>query len=191
MELGPEEWAPSKNSKPKSSFTFLTVEPQNEHERPRLSAGVRKQMKSHLTLLQHKRTRQEKAAKISGWLTSSLGRQRDVDVDIKGDNTAQSFPGMRVPRLERKQVLAAKSEDKSGSVEILLKREKTSSPVMLQLPSGVLEQSFSRGSMAFRTFALNDSANVIGSSLSRLQFDVSSVMVSSIPMTNHRAPFRS
>lgn len=43
---------------------------------------------------------------------------------------------------------------------------------------GTLAHSFSRGSMAFRTFLLHDSDNTVGLALHRLGFDISNVMVS-------------
>lgn len=43
---------------------------------------------------------------------------------------------------------------------------------------GTLAHSFSRGSMAFRTFLLHDSDNTVGRALYRLGFDISNVMVS-------------
>lgn len=179
MEIGPENWASKQNED--TSFTFLTVEPQKEHERPRLSAGVRKQMKSHLTILQHKRVRQEKAARISGWLTSSLGRQKEANVEAKAKEevAGRSSPCVRVPRVEQGWALSER-EDEVELAEASSKRRMKSSTFVWQLPTGVLEQSFSRGSMAFRTFALDDPSNVIGSSLSRIQLDISSVLVSHV-----------
>ncbi|CZT21159.1 uncharacterized protein RCC_07020 [Ramularia collo-cygni] len=172
MELGPEQWDPSPTAD--TSFTFLTVEPQNGNERPRLSAGVRKQMKSHLTLLQHKRGRQQRAAKISGWLKSSLGRQNEGSDEGKREGSGPS--SLCISRAGQGRGLA-ECKDKPGYAAASSKRQRTnSSGAALQPPTGVLEQSFSRGSMAFRTFCLDDPSNIIGSSLSRLQLDVSSVL---------------
>lgn len=175
MELAPKKVDSA--GKSESSFTFLAVEPQNE--RPRLSAGVRKQMKRHLTLLQHKRTRQQRAAKTSSWLTSSLGRQElAAAADLEEYSTSSS--NISEVRLDQQGPSTARCEDggeTTESMEFTLKRRNRD--LILQLPSGVLEESFSRGSMAFRTFALTDSDNVIGKSLSRIQLDVSSVLVSS------------
>lgn len=167
MELSPEEWEPTPPQTGNTSFTFLAVEPQNE--RPRMSAGVRKQMKSHLTLLQHKRTRQERAQKISGWLKSTLGRREEANVGTEAEGC------VKVTRAGKS--LAVQNDVDAESAEMITTRLSQSAERMLwKLPTGTLEQSFSRGTMAFRTFALNDPANVVGASLSRLQLDVSSVL---------------
>lgn len=191
MELSPEEWAPTSKSKSNinTSFTFLAVEPQNE--RPRLSAGVRRQMKSHLTLLQHKRARQERAAKISNWLTGSLGRQSQRESTTELVNSGMEGLTVKVKREHSGHSSTNESAEAEAEAEVrwpIGNRQsqshdaKTAWQHCHQLPSSALEQAFSRGSMAFKTFALHDSANVIGKSLSRLQLDVSSVLVSAILM---------
>ncbi len=56
--------------------------------------------------------------------------------------------------------------------------EETHAHEGLLVPGSTLVQSFSHGSPAFQTFAIDDPENIVGTSLQNLRFDASSIMVS-------------
>ena len=149
------------------SFKFVVIERPTDAK----SRGYRKQVRSHVTSLQHRRAREDAEAAVE---TARLLERRIIDGGPVAIPRVLKGKGRKRKRNGRPAV------PRSRSAPDLLEAT-TSGSSDLVLPSSPLAKSFSQGTAAFRTFALHDPMNDVGRNLESLNLNCSSVMVSLRP----------
>lgn len=147
-----------------ATFKFVLI------ERPGDAAvdhRVRRQVKSHVSRLQHRQERERQFAATSSknlvkpsrpivpsTMDSSIRDTRYEDVNKSSGSAASSS------RDSSESTATSKTTTHEGTLE----------------EHSALERSFSRGSVAFRTIALKDTENQVGKNLAELRLDISNVM---------------
>lgn len=157
--------------KPSNNAEFQFVVMQGP--RDALQHKTRKQIRSHVTKVQHQRTREKLRNNQARSLTSGAASKVTGTVDSKDAST-----------LVKKEDETDVAPEYEGNATKLEQYPKTSlpsfaaePPVSLTIPHSASFEALSRGVMAFRTFALQDTTNTISKSLGTLGLELSSVMV--------------
>jgi hypothetical protein len=162
------------------AFKFVNYERPGDATNER----VRRQVRSHVSRLQHRQNRerqfhqiaQSKVQRLEAGASSGLGSSED------GLTTAVAPADVRNATASWNRHSTAESDTTSEEatdhqqVFIPASRPAVAQPPLVALPSSALERSFSRGSLAFRTIALNDPENIMGRNIAELKLDLSSIM---------------
>lgn len=167
-----------------------------EHPTKRASGDVRKRVRSHVTKLQHQRNREKE---IESHTTTTRPFIPYSSHQIKQRTSPKK--SAKAAKVRKPKTIAS---DQAGVAQRTLARHGLFDAAQIRSPKkagdeeddvkelplaqywtdfGPISRSelgvaFSRGTMSFRTFALDDSTNTIGSSLEALGLDVASVLVS-------------
>jgi len=151
-----------------ANFSFVHI------ERPGATVDqrVRRQVKSHVSRLQHRQERERQfAVKRSKDLDKSSGATSSSTRDsFKSSETVASITRDSSDSSVDSQTVNSQNVD-SQNVDPQTTHEGNN----LEEQSA-LERSFSRGSIAFRTIALKDTENQVGKNIAGLRLDISNVM---------------
>lgn len=165
------------------------------HEQPgiRKNGVTAKQVRSHVTRQQHRQKRELNKRAIA--LLHSTTSTPTTPEPVTKVNCKSQYPGSLLPTLlsqSSDETLRDASIETSTNIEEISRRplpssvgcsdpdeaSKESTPDAWLCPSNGLLRAFSQGQMSYRTTLLQDTDNVIGTSLDILHLDLSSVMVS-------------
>lgn len=166
---------------------------------------LRRQVRSHVTQSQHRSSRQASASKRAHHRNTNRSEvDKAAKSTFRADQRKKTKPSVaqqksKAGSLEdaedteteshgaHSRSLSLKTNDRSviddpppssGETDVpTVFQEETRARTVRLFPDSVLEKSFSRGVVAFRTITLADPTNVVGESLNRLQFDVSALLV--------------
>lgn len=147
--------------------------------RDSMQQKTRKQIRSHVTKVQHQRIRERlqnsnATSTTAGAVSStdhSVSTRRSAAIAKKGEDLVTAHENVED---------ATKIDHQQESTHPLWALENSN---RFAIASSELLEAFSRGTMSFRTFALQDSSNVVGKNLRELGLGLSSVMVSANAMT--------
>lgn len=180
----------------KTNFVFI------EHPQDTKDARFKRQVRTHVTRAQHRKTRERTRQAIREQIAAGPNtdarhgppqeglvppwrlQQESVGESSSAMNTRNTSEiQSHFQQAQPNTVNSTASRGVRSFAERLasgmLDSGNTSLEDALVHPGSNLGKSFSRGVMAFRTFALNDATNVVGVSLSQLELDVAIVLVSS------------
>lgn len=161
----------------------------------RATGDVRRRVRSHVTKLQHQRTREKEIINHSGAARpfipyASLAERPRADAAKSGKPAGVKKAKSNAIAAERPAALAKRRNDKFLKAKPSKKQplEESEDQTLVKggenywkgfglLGNSSLGTAFSRGTMSFRTFALDDSTNTVGTSLEALGLDLSSVLV--------------
>lgn len=160
----------------------------------RASGDVRRRVRSHVTKLQHQRNREREidfhttSSRPFISYSSESAKQRSAPKK-SGKVTKAKKPKVSVVPQDAAEKAALKRQHGNLLQIRSLKKEESDEDEKLaqaaapygthcdKLTLSDLGVAFSRGTMSFRTFALDDSTNTVGASLEALGLDVASVLV--------------
>jgi hypothetical protein len=165
------------------TFKFVNIERPGDATNER----VRRQVRSHVSRLQHRQNRERQfhqAAHLKGVAAARLDAGASSSLDSSEDGRSTVVAPADVRNTITSWTRHSSTESDSTSEETAERQQisppasgfATAQPSLLALPSSVLEKSFSRGSLAFRTISLNDPDNIIGRNVAELKLDLSSIM---------------
>jgi hypothetical protein len=173
MDRKPSSSSSALETRDGPAFRFVNIERPGDATNER----VRRQVRSHVSRLQHRQNRerqfqqaaQSKAHRLEAGASSSLESSED------GHSTAVTPADAR--NVTASWTRHSTTESDTTSEESADHQQAfTAQPPLIALPSSALEKSFSRGSLSFRTIALNDPDNIIGKNIAELKLDLSSIM---------------
>jgi hypothetical protein len=165
----------------KSDFKFVNI------ERPADAANerVRRQVRSHVSRLQHRQNRERLSHQASRsrdieFAKEASGASNSIDSSEDGQLTVVAPAKVRnkTPSWIRHSTESDSTPDESTEIRHISPPpiQLDASPSVLTSPTSALEKAFSRGSLAFRTISLNDPDNIIGRNVAELRLDLSSIM---------------
>ena len=156
---------------------------------------VRRQVRSHVTRLQHRQNRQNRERRQSHAVSHPRGVATDAEpastsssLDTSEDGRVSSIapPNVsNIPEVASAWLRHSTESDSTTDESVekqLISPFATRPPVQgvfpsaLTTPTSALERAFSRGSLAFRTISLNDPDNIIGRNVAELKLDLSSIL---------------
>lgn len=134
-----------------TGFKFVHI------ERPGAAVDqrVKRQVKSHVSRLQH---RQERERQFAISRSKELERSSENPALITRNSSESTAESQNVSTADSHNVGSQTAHE--GNLEI----------------ESAIERSFSRGSVAFRTIALKDTENQVGKNIAGLRLDISNVM---------------
>lgn len=168
-----------------STFQFVNIDRPGDASDLR----VRKQVRSHVSRLQHRQNRQNRERRQSHPVSHSRGVGFDAEpastsssLDTSEDGCVSPITPTNVSQKTsswlRHSTESDSTPDESAQNQLIppsTKRSPATLPV-LRTPTSALERAFSCGSLAFRTISLNDPDNTIGRNVAELKLDMSSIM---------------
>lgn len=152
---------------------------------------VRRQVRSHVSRLQHQQNRQNRQNRERQSHLESQSQRVAADAEPASNSSSlDSSEDGHVPAtaptnarnratLWLRHSTESDSTPDEGAESQLISPPATRLPVfpsVLTFPTSALEKAFSRGSLAFRTVSLNDPDNIIGRNVAELRMDISSIM---------------
>ena len=164
-----------------SNFKFVNVERPGDPA----NARVRRQVRSHVSRLQHRQNRERQSreglrsrgiaadADAAGG-SSSIDSSEDGRVTIVAPDDARNKTASWIRRSTESD--STPEENAETKPHPPLVTHLAISPSVLTSPTSALEKAFSRGSVAFRTISLNDPDNIIGKNVAELRLDLSSIL---------------
>lgn len=174
-----------------SGLEFVLVEQPTR----RASGDVRRRVRSHVTKLQHQRTREKETVSHTNAARPFISySSQDVDRrkgSVKSGKVAKAKKAsvsavkkgaaaktaLAESRHENAvQIRRPQRQESEDDIEVVPARQQYQ-PDFDKFAKSDIGIAFSRGTMSFRTFALDDSTNTIGTSLEALGLDVASVLV--------------
>lgn len=163
-----------------------------EQPTKRASGDVRKRVRSHVTKMQHQRSREREVDSHTNILrpfveySSQSVKQRSAPKATgkvakakksKGSTGEQYATTKTHARRRHQNVLQIRSPKSPESDNTAVAPTRRYGLDFDLLSKSDLGTAFSRGTMSFRTFALDDTTNTVGASLEALGLDVASVLV--------------
>ena len=160
----------------------------------RATGDVRRRVRSHVTRLQHQKTREKEIINHSGAARpfipyASLTERPSAEVAKAGKSAGVRKGKSAATAQDRAATSSKRRNDRAQRTRSSKKEQEESEERALvkgggkfwedfsMLASSTLGVAFSRGTMSFRTFALDDSSNTVGMSLDALGLDLASVLV--------------
>lgn len=168
------------------TFQFVNL----EHPGHGTDSHVHRQVRSHVSRLQHRQNRENKrnrerqshpvshSRSVAADTESASSSSIDSSEDGRVSSTAPTNVRNRTDSWLRHSTESDSTPDESAENK-LISTCPTGLPVLpsvLTSPTSALERAFSRGSLAFRTFSLNDPDNIVGRNVPELGLDLSSIL---------------
>ena len=181
MPQNDDEDPTSDKAKNSGGLEFVLVEQPTK----RASGDVRRRVRSHVTRLQHQRTRERET--LVGHSNATRPFISYSNQSVKQSATPAKLG--KVAKVKKEKDAASSSKRRHTNVVIRVPRKGGLGGTALtrpgprywanfeMLPKSDLGIAFSRGTMSFKTFALDDATNTVGMSLEALGLDVASVLV--------------
>lgn len=176
------------------AFNFVVLENPSDA----LQQKTRKQVRSHVTRVQHRRARDERSnattpsAHAAPLGSSSISRSVSLlalttvpqlaapsPTDEPTNELTYASPDvqLREAYLDSMSDYYGQSSEERRRRRLEAQDARSTALDVFRLPDSALGDSLSRGEMSFRTFALDDTTNTIGQSLNALGLDLASIMV--------------
>lgn len=168
------------HARDESPFKFVNIERPGDAT----NARVRRQVRSHVSRLQHRQNRERQSHR--GGRSQSIVAEPEAPPSSSIDSSEDGQVTASTPVNARNTTHSwfRHSTESDSNPDESTERQPSSPPTtdltisssVLASPTSALEKAFSRGSLAFRTISLNDPDNVIGRNAAELRLDLASIM---------------
>lgn len=172
--------------KPQSALEFVLVDEPTK----RATGDARRRVRSHVTKLQHQRARENQTISHPRASLPFIPYSGEKAKPRRDQSKAKTGPQAKVTKAKAAPAArhavkpASKRRHEHETKGEAHERENVDEEVVRQTPPAPfwtswrgLETAFSKGTMSFRTFALDDSTNTVGMTLEALGLDLASVLV--------------